>query len=108
MAFALRSALAIAVVAAIGLAAGARGAEAQCARCKAPGKVVAGKTTASAKTVRPVRNVVRYRDVRRTTTIGVVKREILVRRVIPVTNVKVVTRVHEHTVYPCPKPKCAR
>lgn len=93
---------------ALSLLAGPGIAVAACATCKQPTKVVAGKTTHSSSTVRTRRTVVQYKNVRRAKYVDVVTREINVRRVIPVTNVRVVTRVHDHTIYPCPKPTCSK
>lgn len=106
MLFASQTALAVAAALAIALVPVA--AEAQCRSCKTPTKVVAGKTTHSSSVSRPKRTIVRYKNVRRTNYVDVVTRQVHVRRVVPITHVRIVTRVHEHTIYPCPKPKCAR
>lgn len=66
-------------------------AEAQCRDCPRPGVT----TSHSTKTVRPVTQSTRYRDVNNTRQVTHTRRVVNVTRVQPVTRVNVVTRVHQ-------------
>ena len=63
MSYVVKSALALAAAALVAASAGT--ADAACATCRKPGKVVAGKTQVKYSTVRQYRNVNQYRDVYR-------------------------------------------
>lgn len=63
MSYALKSVLALSAAALVVMSTGA--AEAACASCRKPSKVVAGKTQVKYSTVRQYRNVTTYRDVYR-------------------------------------------
>lgn len=96
---AMKTTLAIAAAAAVTMIGGISAADAQCTTCGKPSKIIAGKTTASSSTVRTSRNVVQYKNVRRTNYVGVINRHVHTTYYRPHTHVRVITRVHTHTQY---------
>lgn len=91
MAMPLRTVAAAAIVSASAFVAAPMTAEAQCRDCPRPGVT----TSHSTKTVRPVTQSTRYRDVNNTRYVTHTRRVVNVTRVQPVTRVNVVTRVHQ-------------